>query len=229
MTTARTAQRPPELAGQTVVVIGGSAGIGLETARRARSEGADVDPDRTQFRAPATRRGRTRRAKHRGVRRHRSGRPRAVLPRPADADRPRDGDGRPTALRAAWPTSMSHRRAAHSTSSPAGCPSMSRGTPSARCGRAARSVHGRHGRSPSGTRPDARLDRHRRAARPHRQPGARARADPGQPHRAPASSTRRCRPHCSATSSTSDATSSAPRCPSGGSSGRPTSPRSPYT
>jgi NAD(P)-dependent dehydrogenase (short-subunit alcohol dehydrogenase family) len=30
------------LAGQTVVVIGGSAGIGLETARRARSEGADV-------------------------------------------------------------------------------------------------------------------------------------------------------------------------------------------
>ena len=42
-----------ELAGQTVVVIGGSAGIGLETARRAREEGADViltarDPDRLQ-------------------------------------------------------------------------------------------------------------------------------------------------------------------------------------
>jgi NAD(P)-dependent dehydrogenase (short-subunit alcohol dehydrogenase family) len=41
----------PELAGQTVVVIGGSAGIGLETARRARAEGAHViitgrDPDR---------------------------------------------------------------------------------------------------------------------------------------------------------------------------------------
>src|SRR6478735_5030201 len=32
----------PELLGQTVVVIGGSAGIGLETARRAREEGADV-------------------------------------------------------------------------------------------------------------------------------------------------------------------------------------------
>jgi NAD(P)-dependent dehydrogenase (short-subunit alcohol dehydrogenase family) len=31
-----------ELAGQTVVVIGGSAGMGLETARRARAEGADV-------------------------------------------------------------------------------------------------------------------------------------------------------------------------------------------
>ena len=36
------AQREPELAGQIVVVIGGSAGIGLETARRARAEGADV-------------------------------------------------------------------------------------------------------------------------------------------------------------------------------------------
>ncbi|GAB3841193.1 SDR family oxidoreductase [Dactylosporangium cerinum] len=39
------------LAGQVVVVIGGSAGIGLETARRARAEGADLilaarDPDR---------------------------------------------------------------------------------------------------------------------------------------------------------------------------------------
>jgi NAD(P)-dependent dehydrogenase (short-subunit alcohol dehydrogenase family) len=45
MTSATTpvrAQREPELAGQTVVVIGGSAGIGLETARRARAEGADV-------------------------------------------------------------------------------------------------------------------------------------------------------------------------------------------
>jgi NAD(P)-dependent dehydrogenase (short-subunit alcohol dehydrogenase family) len=41
----------PQLTGQTVVVIGGSAGIGLETARRARSEGARViltgrDPER---------------------------------------------------------------------------------------------------------------------------------------------------------------------------------------
>ena len=54
MTSATTpvpAQREPELAGQTVVVIGGSAGIGLETARRARAVGADViltgrNPDR---------------------------------------------------------------------------------------------------------------------------------------------------------------------------------------
>ena len=45
MSTARVTfsmQREPELLGQTVVVIGGSAGIGLETARRARVEGARV-------------------------------------------------------------------------------------------------------------------------------------------------------------------------------------------
>jgi NAD(P)-dependent dehydrogenase (short-subunit alcohol dehydrogenase family) len=35
-------RREPELLGQTVVIIGGSAGIGLETARRARREGAEV-------------------------------------------------------------------------------------------------------------------------------------------------------------------------------------------
>ena len=43
MTTATT-QRQPELTRQTVVVIGGSAGIGLETARRARAEGAGIVP-----------------------------------------------------------------------------------------------------------------------------------------------------------------------------------------
>jgi NADP-dependent 3-hydroxy acid dehydrogenase YdfG len=45
MSTASTTSpihREPELLGQTVVVIGGSAGIGLETARRARAEGAKV-------------------------------------------------------------------------------------------------------------------------------------------------------------------------------------------
>ena len=56
MSTAATAnaiQREPELLGQTVVVIGGSAGIGLETARRARAEGAKLiltgrNPERLQ-------------------------------------------------------------------------------------------------------------------------------------------------------------------------------------
>jgi len=40
--TVTSIQREPELLGQIVVVIGGSAGIGLETARRARAEGAEV-------------------------------------------------------------------------------------------------------------------------------------------------------------------------------------------
>jgi len=49
--TAVATTREPALRGQTVVVIGGSAGIGLETARLARAEGADVvltgrNPDR---------------------------------------------------------------------------------------------------------------------------------------------------------------------------------------
>lgn len=50
---ASTVQHEPELLGQTVVVIGGSAGIGLETARRARAEGAKLilaarNPERLQ-------------------------------------------------------------------------------------------------------------------------------------------------------------------------------------
>ncbi|MEQ1953826.1 SDR family oxidoreductase [Mesorhizobium yinganensis] len=42
MSSAIPTRRDPDLLGQTVVVVGGSAGIGLETARRARSEGAAV-------------------------------------------------------------------------------------------------------------------------------------------------------------------------------------------
>jgi NAD(P)-dependent dehydrogenase (short-subunit alcohol dehydrogenase family) len=42
MTTATITEPELELLGQTVVVIGATAGIGLETARRARAEGAEV-------------------------------------------------------------------------------------------------------------------------------------------------------------------------------------------
>ena len=45
MTTATTnasVGHEPQLLGQTVILIGGSAGIGLETARLARREGAEV-------------------------------------------------------------------------------------------------------------------------------------------------------------------------------------------
>jgi len=50
-TTPATSRPDLDLAGQTVVLIGGSAGIGLETARCARAHGADViltgrNPDR---------------------------------------------------------------------------------------------------------------------------------------------------------------------------------------
>jgi NAD(P)-dependent dehydrogenase (short-subunit alcohol dehydrogenase family) len=52
-TTTSPKRREPELLGQTVVLIGGSAGIGFETARRARAEGAEViltgrNPDHLQ-------------------------------------------------------------------------------------------------------------------------------------------------------------------------------------
>jgi NAD(P)-dependent dehydrogenase (short-subunit alcohol dehydrogenase family) len=51
VTAPTSASREPALVGQLVVVIGGSLGIGLETARRARAEGAEVvitgrDPER---------------------------------------------------------------------------------------------------------------------------------------------------------------------------------------
>jgi NAD(P)-dependent dehydrogenase (short-subunit alcohol dehydrogenase family) len=57
-TTALPTHREPELLGQTVVVIGGSAGIGLETAKLARAEGADVilagrNPERLESAASA--------------------------------------------------------------------------------------------------------------------------------------------------------------------------------
>jgi NAD(P)-dependent dehydrogenase (short-subunit alcohol dehydrogenase family) len=55
-TAASPTLREPQLLGQTVVVIGGSSGIGFETARRARAEGADViltgrNPERLQHAA----------------------------------------------------------------------------------------------------------------------------------------------------------------------------------
>ena len=51
--TTASVRHEPELLGQTVVVIGGGSGMGLQTARRARAEGADViltgrNPDRLE-------------------------------------------------------------------------------------------------------------------------------------------------------------------------------------
>ena len=65
-----TGQRQPELTRQTVVVIGGSAGIGLEAARRARAEGAGIIPTGRPLRPPGADPG-----------------------RPAGTDRPGEGRG----------------------------------------------------------------------------------------------------------------------------------------
>jgi NAD(P)-dependent dehydrogenase (short-subunit alcohol dehydrogenase family) len=48
-TTASSTQHQQELLGQTVVVIGGSAGIGLETARRLQRVGAELGASVTAF------------------------------------------------------------------------------------------------------------------------------------------------------------------------------------
>jgi hypothetical protein len=45
-TAAPPTKREPELRGQTVVLIGGSAGIGLETARARTSRGRAGNPHR---------------------------------------------------------------------------------------------------------------------------------------------------------------------------------------
>ena len=79
-TTTFSIQREPELLGQTVVVIGGSAGIGLETARRARAEGAKVILTGRNPEPPPARRKRARSDEHRGLRRHGPRFPRTILP-----------------------------------------------------------------------------------------------------------------------------------------------------
>ena len=91
----------PALAGQTVVLIGGSAGIGLETARRAREEGANVDPHGSRPRSPpARRRARSRRrASPRSTPRTSIGSERSSTSCPRD--RPRAGHGTRSVLRTA--------------------------------------------------------------------------------------------------------------------------------
>jgi hypothetical protein len=95
VTTASPSQREPEFLGQTVVVVGGSAGIRPRNGPRASVEGASAvhtsrDPERLE-----QRRERARVLSYRGLRRHGYFLPRAVFPRPAGHDPPRDGNGRP--------------------------------------------------------------------------------------------------------------------------------------
>ena len=108
--------RQSELVGQTVVVIGGSAGIGLETARRARAEGAEVilaarNPDRLQQAAREV--GAQHTAAFDAIDFDRLGQ---VFRRAAHPDRPRAGNGARSLLRAAQgdrpPKGPSRRRGA---------------------------------------------------------------------------------------------------------------------
>jgi NAD(P)-dependent dehydrogenase (short-subunit alcohol dehydrogenase family) len=173
-----TTQRRPELTGQTVVVIGGSAGIGLETARRARAEGAEViltarNPDRLE-----------RAAAELG----------ALNSAAFDATNPAALDrffgdlpeaiahvmvkgGGPYYARLA---DLDRERAHCDFDDHRGWPLPSHSTPSGACGPA---VHGRHRRTRTGTGPIAHCGGHLRAARPDCEPGGRSGADQGLPHR----------------------------------------------
>ena len=70
-TPASPTQHQPEIDGQTIVVIGGSAGIGLETARLARAKGAELILIALQPGSVASRRRRGYGAKVSCLRRHR--------------------------------------------------------------------------------------------------------------------------------------------------------------
>ena len=181
-TTANPTRREPELLGQTVVVIGGSAGIGLETARRARAEGASVILTGRNRRTARASGARGRRRAHRRLRRQRSGRPAVVLPGSARPDRPRDGHRRRAALRP--PLEMPPEEARHGLSEHLLLAlNVARGAAGkVRPAGSLIFMGGTGARRPRAW-PRHRLDGHRRVPRPHRQPCAGARADPRQPDR----------------------------------------------
>ena len=129
-------QRPPDLLGQTVVVLGGSAGIGLETARRARAEGREGHPHRPGSRAAAARGHRDGCGEHRRVRRHGHWSPGAVLPRATGAHRSRDRSPR-AARRTAASWTWTSRRSAVASTTTSPWRSRSPATPPARCAREA--------------------------------------------------------------------------------------------
>jgi NADP-dependent 3-hydroxy acid dehydrogenase YdfG len=200
-----------ELTGQTVVVIGASSGIGLETARRARAEGANViltgrNPERLQ--RAASELGALSTAAFDAT-------DPAPLERffrdlPTTIDHVMVTAGRPYYGRIVDMDFAQARRAledhlllvlqvarnAADKVRPGGTLLFMGGT--------------------GGRRPGVGL-------------GIASTITAALPALPPASSTRRCRHRSSAISSRTAAISFAPRFPSGASSDRPTSPRSPYT
>ena len=218
----------PDLPGQTVVVIGGSAGIGLETARLARAEGADViltgrDPDRLQ-RAAAD-------VDAVSTAAFDAGDPAALerffgdLPNPVDhvmvtAGAPHYGpplemapDEARNGLAGHLMLDLQVARNAVGRVQPAGV---------------AR-VHGRHGGAPART--GLAIASAATVAMPAMVANLALEVapDPRQPDRRRASWTLRSRRRCSATIWTRGATSSGRRCRSDGSWDRPTSQRWPFT
>ena len=176
-------RREPELLGQTVVVIGGSAGIGLETARRARAEGAEViltgrNPERLARAAREV--GAMSTAAFDATELDRLERFFDDLPKPIDHVMVSGGGPYYAPLAEMdFAEVRAGRRAAPAAAA-------ARRPPRHRHGAARRvaAVHRRHGRPPPRRRPHADRCAHRRDARAGREPGRGARADPGQPYRA---------------------------------------------
>ena len=218
-----------ELLGQTVVVIGGSAGIGLETARRARAEGADVI---LSVAIPSASSDAAQRAR------------RASASRPS-TPRTSNGSDRSSTRRCRRSTTCwspaparTTRRSPSSTSTGrvvtsrpiSCCRSRSRSSPRPGCVPAGTLLFmGGTGGRRAGAGLGADLGADRRAAGADPQPRARGRTGPGEPDR------RRLRRHTAVgvaprrRARRSAASSSARRCRSAASSDRPTSPRSPST
>ena len=162
-------------------MIGGSAGIGLETARRARAEGADViltgrNPERLEQAAAEV--GATSTAAFDAT-------DPAALDRffgdlPGQIDHVMvTGPGPYYAPLAELDREQAHR----DFDDHSGWPSPSPSTPSAGCGPAARCCSWAAPAAAAGAGLSHDRGGHRRDARPGRQPGGRDRADPGQPHR----------------------------------------------
>ena len=191
-------------------MIGGSAGIGLETARRGTRRGSRRHPHGPRSRAPRARRGRGRRVEHRGLRRHRLRTARSVLRRVARADRPRAGHrprpvlravgglrlrrGAPRRRGASLAAAAGRPHAAH-TVRPAGRLLFMGGTGGRRTGVGMALISALTAAMPA-------------LAQTWRSSSRRSASTSSRP----ASSTRRCRRRSSATSSTTAASSSARRC-----------------
>jgi hypothetical protein len=217
-------EREPELRGQTIVVIGGSAGNRAGDGEACAGRGRRADPDRAQSRAAADGGSRARRSERRDVDADDSA---ALETFFAHLEGPIDhvmvtAGGPYYAPLAEMGFDAARRALGEHPMLMVGVARHAAAKP-----RRHASVHGRHRGPPRGCRDH--LGDAGRPSGPHGQPGARGRTGSRQPDR------RRLRRHSlvgvapSAISSKHGATSSARRFRSGGWSDRPTSPRWPST